>query len=158
MSVLRFLMMLSLVLWLGGIMFFAFVVAPTLFVVLPSHELAGAVVSPVLRRLHWIGLCCGIAYLVLSLLGSRWQHSWTQPLALRHVLVCLMIVFVLISQFGIGAKMNRLRADMGAIDSVARDDPRRIEFNRLHGWSGRTEGAILVMGLVVLFLTTRRLS
>jgi hypothetical protein len=44
------------------------------------------------------------------------------------------------------------------IDSVAQDDPRRLEFNRLHVWSTRAEGTILILGLAVLFLTTRRLS
>jgi hypothetical protein len=53
--------------------------------------------------------------------------------------------------------MNRLRADMGVIDSVSQDDPRRLEFNRLHVWSTRAEGTILFLGLAVLFLTTRRL-
>ncbi len=69
-----------------------------------------------------------------------------------------MIALVLIAQFGISGKMNRLRADMGVIDSVAPDDPRRLEFNRLHVWSTRAEGTILILGLTVLFLTTRRLS
>ena len=157
MSLLRFLMMLSLAVWLGGIMFFAFVLAPTVFSVLPTRNLAGMVVSRSLARLHWIGLFSGIAYLVFSLVFSRLGGSF-QPFALRHLLVVLMIVLLLIAQFGISGKMNRLRADMGVIDSVAEDDPRRVEFNRLHVWSTRAEGTILILGLAVLFLTTRRLS
>ena len=157
MSLLRFLMMLSLAIWLGGIIFFAFVLAPTVFSVLPTRNLAGMVVSRSLARLHWIGLFSGIAYLVLSLVLSRLAGSF-QPFALRHLLVLLMIALVLIAQFGIAGKMNRLRADMGVIDSVAQDDPRRLEFNRLHLWSTRAEGTILILGLAVLFLTTRRLS
>jgi hypothetical protein len=157
MSLLRFLMMLSLAIWLGGIIFFAFVLAPTVFSVLPTRNLAGMVVSRSLARLHWIGLFSGIAYLVLSLVLSRLGGAF-QPFALRHLLVLLMIALVLIAQFGISGKMNRLRADMGVIDSVAEDDPRRLEFNRLHVWSTRAEGTILILGLAVLFLTTRRLS
>jgi hypothetical protein len=157
MSLLRFLMMLSLAIWLGGIIFFAFVLAPTVFSVLPTRNLAGMVVSRSLARLHWIGLFSGIAYLVFSLVHSRLAGSF-QPFALRHLLVLLMIALVLIAQFGIAGKMNRLRADMGVIDSVAQDDPRRLEFNRLHLWSTRAEGTILILGLAVLFLTTRRLS
>ncbi len=153
----RFLMMLSLVIWLGGIIFFAFVLAPTVFSVLPTRNLAGMVVSRSLARLHWIGLFSGIAYLILSLLLSRLGGSF-QPFALRNLLVLLMIALVLIAQFGISGKMNRLRADMGVIDSVSQDDPRRLEFNRLHVWSTRAEGTILFLGLAVLFLTTRRLS
>jgi hypothetical protein len=157
MSVLRFLMMLSLVIWLGGIIFFAFVLAPTVFSALPTRNLAGMVVSRSLTRLHWIGLVSGIAYLFFSLVLSRLAGSF-QPFAFRHLLVLLMIALLLIAQFGIAGKMNRLRADIGVIDSVAQDDPRRLEFNRLHIWSTRAEGTILILGLAVLFLTTRRLS
>lgn len=157
MSVLRFLMMLSLTVWLGGIVFFAAVLAPTVFSVLPTHNLAGMVVSRSLAWLHWIGVGCGIAYLAFSLLLSFFGGHF-HPFALRHLLIVAMIVLVLISQLGISGKMNRLRADMGVIDNVAPSDPRRVEFNRLHVWSTRTEGTVLVLGLAVLFLSVRRLS
>jgi uncharacterized membrane protein len=45
MSFLRYLMLLSLIVWLGGLIFFSFVVAPTVFSVLPTRHLAGNVVS-----------------------------------------------------------------------------------------------------------------
>ena len=157
MSLLRFLMMLSLAIWIGGIVFFAFVLAPTVFSVLPTRNLAGMVVSRSLGRLHWIGLFSGIAYLVFSLLLARLSGSF-QAFAPRHLLVLLMIALVLIAQFGIAGKMNQLRLDMGVIDNVPQDDARRVEFNRLHVWSTRAEGTILILGLAVLFLTMRRLS
>jgi len=43
MSWLRTLMLLCLIVWIGGIIFFAFVLAPTVFTVLPSNELARTV-------------------------------------------------------------------------------------------------------------------
>ncbi len=44
---LRLLMLLALAVWLGGLIFFAFVVAPTVFSpgLLPSRHLAGEIVS-----------------------------------------------------------------------------------------------------------------
>src|SRR5579863_3311223 len=41
MSLLRFLMLLSLIVWIGGLILFAFVVAPTAFALLPTRHLAG---------------------------------------------------------------------------------------------------------------------
>jgi len=41
---------------------------------------------------------------------------------------------------------------------VPHDDARRVEFNRLHHWSTRFEGSVLVLGLALLYLTARRLS
>jgi uncharacterized membrane protein len=71
MSWLRALMLLALIVWIGGIIFFAFVLAPTVFTVLPTHELAGNVVNPSLRSLHRIGLISGALFLFCSILHNR---------------------------------------------------------------------------------------
>jgi hypothetical protein len=160
MSFIRFVMLLSLVVWVGGIIFFAFVVAPTVFRpgILPSHQLAGNVVSRSLSLLHEIGITCGIVFAVTSMINSAVVSGSAQPFALRHVLVYLMIVLTLVSIFGIGARMEALKKDMVMIDQVPQDDARRMEFNHLHVWSTRLEGTVLVLGLALLYLTARRLS
>jgi uncharacterized membrane protein len=158
MQALRFLMLLSLVVWIGGIIFFAFVVAPTVFSVLPTHDLAGKVVNRSLGALHWIGIVSGIVYLLTSLAYSRMTTGFARPFAARHVLIVLMLVLTMISLFGVTTRMNALRADMGIIDNVAQSDTRRMEFNQLHQWSTRLEVAVLAMGLVVVCLTGKALS
>ena len=160
MSFLRFLMLLSLVVWIGGIIFFAFVVAPTVFnpAVLPTRQLAGNVVSRSLGILHWMGLCCGVVFVATSMIDARVVSGSAHPFAPRHIMVCLMIVLTLISMFGIGARMLALRQQMVMIDEVPHDDSRRVEFNRLHVWSTRIEGAVLLLGLAVLFATARRMG
>jgi len=47
---------------------------------------------------------------------------------------------------------------MGFIDALPHDDARRVEFNRLHVWSTRVEGTVLVLGLALVFVTARRIS
>jgi len=160
MSVVRFLQLLSLVVWIGGIAFFAFVLAPTVFHpgILPSRQLAGQVVSRSLGILHWMGLTCGVVFLVTSMLDSQITTGFTSIFAARNLLVFAMIVLTLISMFAISTRMLELRNDMVFIDNVPHDDPRRVEFNRLHEWSTRLEGAVLLLGLGVIFLTARRLS
>ena len=160
MSVVRFLQLLSLVVWIGGIAFFAFVLAPTVFHpgILPSRQLAGQVVSRSLGILHWIGLTCGVVFLIASMLDSQITTGFTPVFAARNLLVFVMIVLTLISMFAISTRMLELRNDMVFIDNVSHDDPRRVEFNRLHEWSTRLEGAVLLLGLGVIFLTARRLS
>lgn len=54
--------------------------------------------------------------------------------------------------------MQVLRQQMVMIDEVPQDDARRVEFNRLHIWSTRLEGAVLILGLALLYLTARRLT
>lgn len=160
MSIVRFLMLLSLVVWVGGIAFFAFVLAPTVFHagILPSRQLAGAVVSRSLGILHWIGLISGVVFVVSSMIESQIVNGVADPFAGRNLLVYAMIVLTLISMVVISTRMLALRNDMVFIDNVPHDDARRVEFNRLHVWSTRLESAVLLLGLAVIFLTSRRLS
>ena len=160
MSIVRFLMLLSLVVWVGGIIFFAFVLAPTVFHpgILPSRQLAGAVVSRGLGILHWMGLACGVVFLITSIVDSLVMTGFGSPFAARNLLICAMIGLTLISMFAISTRMLVLRNDMVFIDNVPQDDSRRVEFNRLHVWSTRLEGSVLILGLAVIFLTSRRLA
>jgi len=158
MSLLRFFMLLSLVVWLGGIIFFAFVAAPVLFAVLPSRDLAGNVVGHVLPLLHWIGIVSGTVFAGTSMVHSRLAGSGVGPLAARHVLIYFMILLTLFSQFAVGPKMENLRTQMGVVDEVAPDDSRRVAFDHLHQWSVRLEGSVLVLGLAALYLTARKLT
>jgi uncharacterized membrane protein len=158
MSFLRFLMLISLVVWIGGLIFFAFVLAPTAFTipaVLPNTHLAGNVVGRALGKLHWIAIISGIVYLATSLLYSRLTDGTAHIFAARHVLVCLMLALTLISQFGIMPRMQVLRASLGEVSAVPVENPLRAEFDSLHVWSTRVESAVLLMGLVVVYLVAR---
>lgn len=154
----KILIWLSLIVWIGGIIFFAFVLAPTVFGVLPTRELAGNVVTRALTSLHWMAIISGVVFLLSSIAFSHKKFAQTRPFALINLLVVLMLVLTLISQFAISPRMHALRTEMGTIDNVSPNDARRIEFNRLHNWSTRAEGGVLFLGLVVVVLTARRLS
>ncbi|HKT51936.1 MAG TPA: DUF4149 domain-containing protein [Candidatus Angelobacter sp.] len=158
MSWLRALMLLCLIVWIGGIIFFAFVLAPTVFTVLPSNELAGNVVNPSLTRLHWMGVTAGVIFLLCSLLHNRLKHAQLRVFSASHVLLAIMLLLTLISQLSVIPRMQSLRSSMGVIDNVSPSDPRRIEFNHLHVWSTELEGGVLFLGLGVVLLTARRFS
>jgi uncharacterized membrane protein len=148
-------MLLSLVCWIGGLIFFAFVLAPTAFSVLPTTHLAGNVVGRALGKLHWIAIFSGLVYLISSLLYSRLTDGTAHVFAARHVLLCLMLALTLISQFGIIPRMDVLRASLGEVKAASVDNPQRIQFDALHVWSTRVEGAVLLLGLMVVYLTGR---
>ncbi|MGA9979271.1 MAG: DUF4149 domain-containing protein [Candidatus Sulfotelmatobacter sp.] len=158
MSFLRFLMLLSLICWIGGLIFFAFVLAPTAFQVLPSTHLAGNVVGRALSKLHWIAIISGVVFLVSSLLYSRLTDGTAHIFAGRHMLLCLMLALTLLSQFWIMPRMDTLRAQVSDFASVPIDNPARIQFDALHVWSTRVEGAVLLLGLVVAYLTAGALG
>jgi uncharacterized membrane protein len=152
-------MFLSLMVWIGGLIFFAFVLAPTVFnipEVLPNTHLAGNVVGRALSKLHWIGIISGLVFLVSSLLYSHLSADTVDAFAARNLLICLMLTITLISQFGIVPRMDGLRASLGEMSSAPADNLARIQFDALHAWSTRLETAVLLLGLVVLYLVAAR--
>ncbi|MBV8051090.1 MAG: DUF4149 domain-containing protein [Acidobacteriaceae bacterium] len=153
MSFLRYLMLLSLIFWLGGLIFFAFVVAPAAFSVLPTRHLAGNVVARSINGLHWIGIVAAIVYLISSTLYSRMMTGSLRFVAARNVIIVVMLLLTLTSQFGIIPRMDTLRASIGEIDSVPSDNPARMQFDALHVWSTRVEGGVLLLGFVAAYLT-----
>jgi hypothetical protein len=141
--VLRFLRLLSIVVWLGGIVFFAFVVAPVAFQLLPTAHEAGLVVRRSILVLHWIGLVSGVIFLTATaLLGRRRAEMG---------LAAAMLAITMLSQFYVLPAMETDRAG-GAIETMAVTDARRVEFERLHVLSERLEGAVLLLGLGVVGL------
>ena len=142
MSILRFLMFLSLIVWVGGIIFLSFVEAPTAFSQLPSRHMAGTVVGHSLGILHWMGLFSGVVFLGSSLLLSSLTTGSAKPFDVRHLLVCGMLLLTAVSQFG-------------DIDTVPPTDPGRIQFDALHVWSVRLEVVVLILGIAAVYCTSR---
>ena len=155
MSFLRFLMLLALIVWIGGIIFFAFVHAPTLFSVLPNHQMAGDVVSATLTKLHWMGLISGVVFLIASLLYNWQKYVQLRPFMAINIFVVLMLAFTMVSQFGITPRMR---------EAARRDANHRFLGDRQHSRRIRSpasivdmaEGGVLILGLGVVGLTARR--
>lgn len=157
MNLLRFLMLLALVVWVGALVFFP-VLAQISFSALPSPHLAGLVVRNSLIALHWMGICCGIAFVACSLAENRLTYGRFSALRPSHWLMFIMIALTAISQFKTIPQMDTLLSRASEIAQLSVSDPVRQQFDSLHGWSTRIEGAVLVLGLIVLYLTTRRLA
>ena len=157
MTFLRFLMLLSIATWVGGLIFFP-VVAQTAFSALPSTHLAALVVGSSLHALHRIGFISGTLFLASSLLYHRKLNRSFRPLAPNHVLIIAMLALTAISQFRIIPNMDAIRVSAGEIAALPANNPLRTQFDSLHIWSVRVEGAALLMGLMVLYLTANQLS
>lgn len=152
MSWLRALMLLALVVWIGGIIFFAFVLAPTVFTVLPTPDLAGRVVSHSLAALHWMGLVSGLIFLLCSISYNQIKHADPRLFSAAHLLIVIMLALTAVSQFAVTPRMHAIRAAA----AHWQNDSARTEFQSLHRASTSIEGAVLVLGLAVVALTERR--
>ena len=150
---LRFLQIFSLGTWVGSILFFSFVVTQGAFSVLPNSDLAGALVGYTLGKLHVIGIVSGAIYLLATVALERSVGALARPAPL---LVFVMIVCTAVSQYGVIARMDELRLQMGSVEATAAGNPLRAAFDRLHQYSVWLESAVLLSGLVALFLTARQ--
>jgi hypothetical protein len=154
-TTLRFLQFFSLGTWVGSILYFSFVVAPGAFSVLPNNDLAGALVNYSLARLHWIGIVAGVIYLAAGAVAGKSVAALAEPVA---ILVFAMVVLTMASQYGVIPRMEALRSQMGSVDATPAGNPLRVSFDRLHQYSVWLESAVLLSGLVALFLTARQKS
>jgi hypothetical protein len=138
-------------LWLGAAVFFSFAVAPSAFAVLPSHELAGAMVSRSLTIVNISGLVIGLILLASSFVaaaGANRLMLWTE----RFLLLVLTAAGA-VGQFVIALWLSFVKAQMGKpIDEIALDDPLRIKFNNLHEYSVWILIAAMVAALIAFFL------
>jgi hypothetical protein len=156
-TVLRALRLLVMVAWVGGLGFFAFVVAPVAFHSLSSAHDAGLVVGGSLRVLHWIGLVGGVAFC----LATAWLWLWAEVparvgFAIQVALTAVMLAVTAYSQFSILPAMERDRALAGGeVETASIDNAGRIDFERLHRLSEGLEGLVLFCGLGVVFVLSR---
>jgi hypothetical protein len=150
-ATLRFLQFLSLGCWLGSIIFFI-VFTQGIFSVMPTKDLAGAVVGYSLARLHIMGIVAGCVYVIATAASEKSVAALARPAAL---LVFVMILCTKASQYGVFTRMDALRAQMGSVDATPAGNPLRVAFDRLHQYSVWLESAVLFSGLAALFLTAR---
>ncbi|MEO8726633.1 MAG: DUF4149 domain-containing protein [Acidobacteriaceae bacterium] len=169
---LRTLMLLALILWLGGILFFSAVEAPAIFRSLGSPDtihLAGDIISRSLTSLHYIGLTCGVIFILCGIAARAEVHKLIvtgESVTLRAArggslsipLVLLMMLLTGLSQFWIAPRLRQIHNTNPNLEQLTHEEGPRAEFDRLHAQSTYLEGAVLLLGLGVVVLTARRLA
>jgi len=151
-TILRSVEFLCVSLWLGADALLSFVVAPGAFAILGSREAAGLIVGFSLARLHFAGIFLGLLFLAARLARTRDFASFTSAAALC---VVLMVVLTAVSQFTVSNRIERLKKQMVSVQNTPENDPRRVEFNRLHHISVAYEGTVLLLGFAAMFLLVR---
>jgi hypothetical protein len=152
-TLIRTLLLLSLIVWLGAEVFFPVVAAVSFTQLAPNTHEAGLIVGSLLRILHGMGLVCGVVLLALLALAPAWGIFKSRGVLAPMGLVVVMLALTSYSQYGIIPAMERDRvAAGGVIDAAPEDNPARIHFNSLHKRSENVEGAVMLLGIVVVAL------
>jgi hypothetical protein len=156
-TLLRALRLFAMVAWVGGLGFFAFVVAPVAFHSLASAHEAGMVVGGTLRVLHWIGLVGGaVFYVATGLLWLQARVTARMEFAIEMILAGMMMATTYYSQFKVLPAMEVDRALAGgAVETAPLGNAGRVDFERLHVLSERLEGFVFFCGLGVVFVLSR---
>ncbi|HTV58134.1 MAG TPA: DUF4149 domain-containing protein [Verrucomicrobiae bacterium] len=152
-NILRFVQVFAIGTWVGSILYFAFVVAQSIFSILGVTDQAGAIIGHSIAGLHHLGLVASILFLVAAVLLARSPRALLKPASL---LVILMLLMAGASQHIVIPRMEALRRQMGSVVNTPHSNPLWVEFDRLHGVSVDLEMATLLAGLVALYLTARK--
>jgi hypothetical protein len=148
--------------WFGAALFFGAVVAPAAFGVLRSfdlpnaNEIAGSIVTRSLSVINIAGFL--IALLLLLSLIVRRNSSGRVSFIIECICLAVIGLATAMGHWVIAARMRALRAAMILpIDQIAANDPRRLEFGALHGYSVNALGLAMIAALVALVLMARNL-
>lgn len=145
----RVLLVLSLALWVGAVVFFSFVTAPALFTALP-REMAGRATAAIFPRYYALGWMCGgvaAAALVAPMLLGNGPGR-------RSIVLLVMLG----SMLGASLYAGRVILPRAAAARMVREDAARaaehaaaqVTFDRLHRTSVALNGAVLLLGLAAL--------
>jgi hypothetical protein len=159
MLALRFIGLLALAVWVGGLIAIGGIAAPAIFDTIALRQvtdgrlLAGAVFGATLERFHLLSYgCAGVAFVSLvarGVLGPR-----PRRFAIRMALLGMMLVAAVYSGVVVSAQVERAQAGIGT-SSLPADDSRRLAFGKLHAQSTAVQIVPLLGGLVLLLFELR---
>jgi hypothetical protein len=161
MLMLRFVALLTLVVWVGGLLALGAIAAPSIFDVLAATQadhgrlLAGALFGEILRRFHIVSYAAG-ALLLASLILRRVLGPPPHRFAWRAGLATLMLAASAYSGFVVAERIDELRRTIGVAPSTLPEgDARRVQFGRLHGLSTALELVPVLGGLMLIYWEIR---
>jgi hypothetical protein len=161
MAVLRFLSLTTLAVWVGGLGILGGIAAPVMFATLQEHdpvggrETAGVVFGVIFQHFQSASWICGGILLILlgvrTALGPR-----PRRLSIRIWTLIAMLAISIGTSVYLVPRIDRIREGAaGTIASLPAEDPRRVEFGRLHGLSNGLMLLTLAGGLLLLWLEAR---
>ena len=154
---LRYAALVALVVWIGGLVALGGIAAPVVFDVTAARHaaeprlLAGALFGEMLARFYYVTYGAGLV-LAASLGTRRILGPKPRRFNWRVGILLLMLAATAYGGVVVAGRIARLQAEIGvAPSSLPDNDPRRLEFGRLHGLSTGLQLVPLLGGLALLF-------
>lgn len=161
MIALRYVYVLSLAVWLGGIIVLGALVAPTTFQLLQAIDpsggraAAGELFGAFIARFQYVqyaaGLLLFLTLLVMAVLGPR-----PRGFAIRVGIITLMLAIAVYSGFIVLARIDAVQQEIGGLASaLPLTDPRRVRFDALHAFATQLMMVTMAGGLALLYWEAR---
>ncbi|MGO4277280.1 MULTISPECIES: DUF4149 domain-containing protein [Cupriavidus] len=136
------------VVWAGSLWTVGYMVAPTLFSVLPNREMAGMIAGHLFRTEAILGITVGVLQLVLCNVMIR--RGAKRYRTLRWI-VLAMLVCVLAGYFGVQPFMEGLKVRAQALNLGVSESPFKGQFGMLHGVSSVIYLVHSILALVLVW-------
>ena len=144
-TLINFIYLLSLVCWIGSIIFFSFFVAPVVFKNL-EREKAGELVGIIFPRYYTIGYVCGVLVLGVLLL------SGLDTAGLKWCAWGIMMLGTACAGLVVSPRAKTLKEKLKVAPESEKPDL-EIRFKTLHSLSVKLNAAVLFSGLWLLWLS-----
>ncbi len=157
MLALRYVALLALVVWIGGLVVLGAIAAPVAFDVAAARQLAearlvaGALFGEMLRRFTLVSYGAAII-LLLTLITRRILGPRPHRFGWRTAIATAMLAASAYAGIVVASQIGRLQREIGvAPSSLPEGDQRRAEFGRLHGLSTALQLVPILGGLALIF-------
>ena len=142
---------LGLSLWIGGIVFFSAIAAPSAHRSMASKAIAGEIVGKMLARFNSVEITCTLLLLVTSVSSFRFIQERKEWLGLMIAVIFLMGAVVLFYAYPLTARLETLKEKIPTLEVLSASNSAKKEFDRLHHLYVRLMSLSLVLGLAVLY-------
>lgn len=150
----KFTYLMSLAVWVGSMIFFSFIGAPSIFKIL-EKPMAGRVVGDIFPKYWIIGYICGaIALASLFYLWKKGSSGTTVIVTLLSIMLCT----ALYAGLCVGPRARNIKARITATENAEEKEDLRKRFSKIHRRSMEMNVTILIMGITVVFLTARNIK
>lgn len=148
-TLIHFIYLLSLVMWLGSIIFFSFFAAPAVFRLLDRKQ-AGEVVGAIFPKYYGIGYICSVLAAAALMLSPNGLEG--PPL----IFLTIMAACTFYAGLFINPQAKTLKQQMQ--DQPENREALETQFRSLHRWSVRLNATVLIFGLGLLWTTAMRIT
>lgn len=142
----------SLVFWIGGIFFFSFAAAPSIFKVLP-RELAGDVVADIFPKYYLVSHVCGFLLLTTLFIKKYLFESTERFINLNLVLIIVMLGLSVYAGEVLRPQASEFKAEIRTVESGSAEYKKlESRFKFIHFKSVICNIIVFIFGIAIIII------